>query len=212
LRLDKRSLLLYAVTDRRDLGAMKLDEAVRLAIEGGATMIQLREKDLSSLEYAELGRSILDVCRKGGVPLIVNDDVEAAIILEAEGVHVGQSDLDAKSVRGIIGDRMILGVSAETVEQAIKAEAEGADYIGVGAMFRTSTKSDAGLVGIETLKDICSSVSIPVVAIGGISEDNLHMLAGTGIAGISVVSAIFSAECPRKAAKELVLKMGGLVT
>ncbi len=212
MRLDKRSLLLYAVTDRRDLGAMKLDEAVRLAIEGGATMIQLREKDLSSLEYAELGRSILDVCRKGGVPLIVNDDVEAAIILEAEGVHVGQSDLDAKSVRGIIGDRMILGVSAETVEQAIKAEAEGADYIGVGAMFRTSTKSDAGLVGIETLKDICSSVSIPVVAIGGISEDNLHMLAGTGIAGISVVSAIFSAECPRKAAKELVLKMGGLVT
>ena len=127
-------------------------------------------------------------------------------------MHVGQSDLDAKSVREIIGDRMILGVSAETVEQAIKAEAEGADYIGVGAMFRTSTKSDAGLVGIETLKDICSSVSIPVVAIGGISEDNLHMLAGTGIAGISVVSAIFSAECPRKAAKELVLKMGGLVT
>jgi thiamine-phosphate pyrophosphorylase len=191
---------------------MKLDEAVRLAIEGGATMIQLREKDLSSLEYAELGRSILDVCRRGGVPLIVNDDVEAALILEAEGVHVGQSDLDAKSVREIIGDRMILGVSAETVEQAIKAEAEGADYIGVGAMFRTSTKSDAGLVGIETLKDICSSVSIPVVAIGGISEDNLHMLAGTGIAGISVVSAIFSAECPRKAAKGLVLKMGGLVT
>ena len=211
MRLDKHSLLLYAVTDRRDLGDLELAEAVRLAIEGGATMIQLREKDLSSAEYAELGRSILDVCRRSGVPLIVNDDAEAALMLEAEGVHVGQKDLDAKSVREIIGGRMILGVSAETVEQARKAEAEGADYIGVGAMFSTSTKSDAGLVDIETLRDICSSVSIPVVAIGGISKDNLHMLAGTGIAGISVVSAIFSAECPKKAAKELVLRMGGLV-
>lgn len=207
MRLDRRSLLLYAVTDRRDLGDMELAEAVRLAIDGGATMIQLREKDLSSEEYAKLGLGVLDVCRRSSVPLIVNDDVEAAIILEADGVHVGQSDLDAKSVREIIGGKMILGVSAETVEQARKAEAEGADYIGVGAMFSTSTKSDAGLVDIETLRDICSSVSIPVVAIGGISKDNLHLLAGTGIAGISVVSAIFSAKCPKKAAKELAAGM-----
>ena len=210
MRLDRKDLLLYAVTDRRDLGDMELSEAVRLAVEGGATMIQLREKGIDSADYARLGEGVRDVCRRYGVPLIVNDDVEAALILEAEGVHVGQSDLDAKRVREIIGGRMILGVSAETAAQARKAEAEGADYIGVGAMFRTSTKSDACLVDIETLRDICSSVEIPVVAIGGITKDNLHLLDGTGIAGISVVSAIFSAEDPKKAAKELVLRMEGL--
>lgn len=207
MRPDKKSLSLYAVTDRRGLNGMELAEAVRLSIEGGVTMVQLREKDLGSAEYAELGKGVLDVCRKSGVPFIVNDDVEAAMMLGADGVHVGQSDLDAVSVRNIIGDRMILGVSAENVEQARKAEAEGADYIGVGAMFSTSTKSDAGLVDIGTLREICFSVRIPVVAIGGITKDNLHLLSGTGIAGISVVSAIFSAECPKKAAEELAARM-----
>lgn len=207
MKPDKRSLLLYAVTDRRGLEGMGLAEAVRLSIEGGVTMVQLREKDLGSAEYAELGKDVLDVCRKSGVPLIVNDDAEAALILGADGVHVGQSDLDAWSVREIIGDRMILGVSAETAEQARKAEAQGADYIGVGAMFSTSTKSDAGLVDISTLREICSSVQIPVVAIGGITKDNMHLLAGTAIAGISVVSAIFSAKCPKRAAKELAARM-----
>lgn len=207
MRLDKGSLKLYAVTDRRGLLGMDLAEAVRLSIEGGVTMVQLREKDLGSAQYAELGKDVLDVCRTSGVPLIVNDDAEAALILGAEGVHVGQSDLDARSVREIIGHSMILGVSAETVEQARKAEAQGADYIGVGAIFSTTTKSDAGLVDISTLREICSSVQIPVVAIGGITKDNLHLLAGTGIEGISVVSAIFSAKCPKRAAEELAAMM-----
>jgi len=203
MKFDRNSLLLYAVTDRSRLINKSLPEYIREAAEGGITLLQLREKDLPHDEFLAEAKEIKALCTELNLPLIINDDVDIAIACGAHGVHVGQSDMEAGAVRDRVGPDMIVGVSAQTVEQALLAEKHGADYLGVGAVFSTSTKADADDVSLDTLRDICSAVSIPVVAIGGIGEDNIARLQGTGIDGVSVVSAIFAQEDPRAAASKL---------
>lgn len=203
MRCDKKDLLLYAVTDRSLLKGRTLCECVEAAIKGGATLIQLREKELCGDKLINEAIEISRLCKKYNVPFIVNDDVEAAISSDADGVHVGQSDMAADEVRGLIGDEKILGVSVQTAEQAIKAEKNGADYLGVGTIFPTSSKSDAELVSLDTLKEICRSVSVPVVAIGGIGSKNISELKDSGICGIAAISAIFAADDIERAAGEL---------
>lgn len=203
MSFSKKDLLLYAVTDRSWLGGATLYEQVEKALNGGATMIQLREKELCPADFAAEAAEISALCRVRGVPFIVNDNVDIALRTGADGVHVGQSDMEAGSVRAILGAGRILGVSAQTVEQAVLAEKRGADYLGVGAVFPTGTKTDASEVSYDTLKEICAAVTIPVVAIGGINAGNAARLAGSGICGISVVSAIFSSPDITRAASEL---------
>lgn len=186
------SLLLYAITDRHWLNGKTLYSQVELALKGGATMIQIREKDLDENAFLKEAEQIQSLCAKYCVPFIVNDNVELAVKIGADGVHVGQSDMAAKDVRALIGKDKILGVSAQTVEQALEAQKCGADYLGTGAVFPTGSKDDAQVLGVQTLKEICSAVNIPVVAIGGISKDNILELKKSGIAGVSVISAIFA--------------------
>lgn len=186
------SLLLYAITDRHWLNGKTLYSQVELALKGGATMIQIREKDLDENAFLKEAEQIQSLCAKYCVPFIVNDNVELAVKIGADGVHVGQSDMAAKDVRALIGKDKILGVSAQTVKQAIEAQKCGADYLGTGAVFPTGSKDDAQVLGVQTLKEICSAVNIPVVAIGGISKDNILELKKSGIAGVSVISAIFA--------------------
>lgn len=204
MNCDKNSLLLYAVTDRAWLqpGETLLGR-VRDAIEGGATFVQLREKDLDPAAFLAEGREIGALCREMGVPFVVDDDVDLALACGADGAHVGQSDLAAGEARKKLGPDKILGVSAQTVEQALAAERAGADYLGVGAVFSTSTKRDAAPVSRRTLREICAAVSIPVCAIGGITLENAPTLAGTGIAGLAVVSAVFAAPDIEAAAQAL---------
>ena len=202
MKLDKRSLLLYAVTDRTWLGGRTLADAVHDALEGGATFLQLREKISMTILFSTC-TEIKEIAAKYKVPFVINDNINVALACGADGVHVGQKDMAAKDVRKIIGPDKILGVSAQTVEQAVAAEENGADYLGVGSVFSTSTKLDADAVSFETLKEICQAVSIPVVAIGGINKDNARKLKGSGIDGIAVVSAIFAQENIREAAAEL---------
>ena len=185
------SLLLYAVTDRHWLGARTLYDVVRESLDGGVTFLQLREKDLESEKFFEEAVRLKALAGEYGVPFVVNDNVDIAVRMDADGVHVGQSDMEAGNVRALIGPDKILGVSAQTVEQAVAAEKRGADYLGVGAVFPTGSKDDADDVSFETLKAICEAVSIPVVAIGGITADNTPALAGSGICGIAVISAIY---------------------
>ena len=168
MKCDKKDLLLYGVTDRSWLGERTLYSAVEQSILGGVTMVQLREKDLAQEEFQKEARQIQELCKKHQVPFLINDNVELAVGIEADGVHVGQHDMEAGQVRQKIGPDKILGVSAQTVEQALKAQAAGADYLGVGAVFPTGTKDDADAVSLDTLKAICQAVDIPVVAIGGI--------------------------------------------
>lgn len=203
MKCDKKNLLLYAVTDRTWLNGQTLYEQVENAIKGGATFIQLREKELDEDSFLAEAIEIQKLCRKYQVPFVVNDNVEIARRMNADGVHVGQSDMEAGNVRAILGDRKILGVSVQTVEQAVLAERMGADYLGVGAVFHTGSKADADDVSHETLKAICEAVRIPVVAIGGISRHNVSELRGSGICGIAVISAIFAAEDIEGAAREL---------
>lgn len=191
MKLNK-SLLLYAITDRHWLNGKTLYSQVELALKGGATMIQIREKDLDENAFLKEAEQIQSLCAKYCVPFIVNDNVELAVKIGADGVHVGQSDMAAKDVRALIGKDKILGVSAQTVEQALEAQKCGADYLGTGAIFPTGSKDDAQVLGVQTLKEICSAVNIPVVAIGGISKDNILELKKSGIAGVSVISAIFA--------------------
>jgi len=192
MKLDNRNLLLYAVTDRSWLKGETLECAVEKALKGGATFIQLREKKLEYERFLEEAIEIKELCKKYHVPFVINDNVDIAIAVDADGVHVGQKDMEAGKVRERIGRDKILGVSVQTVEQAILAEKNGADYLGVGAVFQTSSKEDADIVTYETLKAICKAVSIPVVAIGGINKDNLMELSGSGVCGIAVISAIFA--------------------
>ena len=192
--ISKDAMLLYAVTDRHWVGRQTLMEQVECAIKGGATCIQLREKDLDQENFLKEAIEMRELCRKYNVPFIIDDDVELAIKCGADGVHVGQSDMEAGNARKLEGPDMILGVSAQTVEQALKAEAAGADYLGVGAVFSTSTKLDADDVSHDELKRIAEAVKIPVVAIGGIGRKNIELLSGTGIDGVAIVSAIFGAE------------------
>ena len=193
MKCDRQAMRLYAVTDRTWVGRQTLPEQVEAALKGGATCVQLREKELDRAAFLEEARTLAALCRRYGVPLIINDNVEVALAAGADGVHVGQDDLTVEQVRRLAGDRLIVGVSAHTVEQALAAQAGGADYLGVGAVFATATKSDAHVLPRETLAEICRAVDIPVVAIGGISADNLLQLAGTGVDGVALVSAIFSA-------------------
>ena len=202
MKLDKSALLLYAVTDRTWLGNRTLVQQVKETIIGGATFIQLREKALSFEGFVEEARKIKKLTDQYQIPFVINDDHQVALAVDADGVHVGQGDMDAGELRKRMGDK-ILGVSAQTVEQAIKAEADGADYIGVGAVYSTATKTDANLVTLETLQEICSRVSIPVVAIGGLNENNILNLKGTGVDGVALVSAIFSKPDIAGATKEL---------
>ena len=193
MNCDKKHMLLYAVTDRTWLKGQTLSQQVEAALRGGATCIQLREKELPQPEFLKEALELKELCHHFGVPLIINDNVEIALKSGADGVHVGQHDMQAAQVRAKIGPDRILGVSAQTVDQAILAEKNGADYLGVGAVFSTSTKKDAKPVSRDTLKAICQAVSIPVCAIGGISRENLPALSGTGIDGVALVSAVFGA-------------------
>ena len=186
-----QSLRLYAVTDRHWLGNRTLYDVVRESLEGGVTFLQLREKDLDDENFYKEAVRLQEMAREYGVPFVVNDNVDIAVRMDADGVHVGQSDMEAGDVRALIGPDKILGVSAQTVEQAVLAEKRGADYLGVGAVFPTGSKDDAVEVSHETLKAICEAVSIPVVAIGGITVNNTPELAGSGICGIAVISAIY---------------------
>ena len=199
----KEDLLLYAVTDRSWLRGETLYAQVEKALKGGATFIQLREKELNEEAFYQEAVELKKLCHQYKVPFVINDNVEIAKKMDADGVHVGQSDMTACDVRKILGEDKILGVSAQTVEQALLAEQMGADYLGVGAVFPTGTKTDAVEVDAETLKAICAAVKIPVIAIGGIKADNLSELSGSGICGIAVVSAIFAAEDITETTKEL---------
>ena len=194
MKCDKKTMLLYAVTDRAWVGRQSLYEQVEAALKGGATCIQLREKDLDTEAFAAEAMEIAPLCRRYGVPLFINDNVEVAIRCHADGIHVGQEDMQAKAVRRLVGDGMMIGVSAHTVEEALEAERNGADCLGVGAMFSTSTKTDVSVLGVDTLREICRAVQIPVVAIGGINAGNILRLSGTGVDGVALVSAIFGAE------------------
>lgn len=204
MKLDKKDLLLYAVTDRRWLKPGEtLVKRTAEAIEGGVTFVQLREKDLDEENFEREGVELKALCREKNVPFVINDNVQLAAKLDADGVHVGQSDMEALDVRKIIGDDKILGVSAQTVEQAITAEKHGADYLGVGAVFSTGSKDDAVEVPYETLKAICDAVKIPVIAIGGITVDNVSELSGSGICGIAVISALYAEDDIKSAAEKL---------
>ena len=200
---DKKDLLLYAVTDRTWLGDETLYQQVEKTLKGGATFIQLREKHLDDTAFLEEAVELKELCRRYHVPFVINDNVEIALKMDADGVHVGQSDMEAGNVREKLGPDKIIGVSAQTVEQAVLAEQRGADYLGVGAVFPTGSKDDADDVSHETLKAICEAVSIPVIAIGGISRNNVMELAGSGICGIAVISAIFAQPDIEAATKEL---------
>ena len=203
MRLSAESLRLYAVTDRAWLKGRTLYDCVRESISGGATMIQLREKSLGYEAFKSQALEIQSLCREYHVPFIINDNVNLAVDVNADGVHVGQDDMSASNVREIIGAGKILGVSVRTAEEAVLAERSGADYLGAGAVFHTGSKSDAVDISHETLREICGAVKIPVVAIGGINAGNIHLLAGSGIDGVAVISAIFAADDIRGAAENL---------
>lgn len=194
MKCDNKHMLLYAVTDRAWVGKQTLYEQVEAALKGGATCIQLREKDLDGEAFLAEAMEIAPLCKRYGVPLFINDNVEIAVKCRAEGVHVGQEDMKVSDVRRIVGEEMMIGVSAHSVEEALEAEQNGADCLGVGSMFSTSTKTDVNLLPKETLRQICRAVKIPVVAIGGINENNILELSGTGVDGAAIVSAIFGAE------------------
>ena len=197
MKFCREHLLIYAVTDRAWTGRMTLVEQVEAALRGGATMVQLREKGLAEQDlegFLEEARRMHELTARYGVPLIIDDNVEIALKSGAEGVHVGQNDMDAGEVRRLLGPDRILGVTAKTVEQARRAQDAGADYLGSGAVFGTSTKADAIPMSLERLREICACVRIPVVAIGGICLENIGRLSGSGVAGAAIVSGIFGAE------------------
>ena len=194
MKCDKKAMLLYAVTDRAWVGKQSLYQQVECALKGGATCVQLREKELDDEAFLNEAMEISALCKKYGVPFFINDNVEIAIKCHADGIHVGQEDMEASKVRERVGNDMMIGVSVHSVEEALEAVKNGADCLGVGAMFSTSTKTDVNVMPKETLRDICHAVDIPVVAIGGIGKSNISQLAGTGVNGVALVSAIFAAD------------------
>ena len=200
----KNAMLLYAVTDRSWLKENEdLTSVCKTVLENGATFLQIREKDLDEETFEQEAEALKQLCAKYHIPFVVNDSVEIALDIDADGVHVGQSDIKGRDIRSMIGNEKILGISAGTVEEAVAAEKAGADYIGVGAVFDTSTKKNARNLSMEKLKEISESVSIPVVAIGGISASNIMELTNSGVDGVAVVSAIFAAEHPGEATAKL---------
>ena len=194
---------LYAVTDRAWVGDQTLYQQVESALKGGVTCVQLREKELDEEAFLKEAFELHDLCKKYNVPFFINDNVDIAIRCHAEGVHVGQEDMAAAQVRARVGEGMMIGVSVHSVEEAQEAVKHGADCLGVGAAFATHTKTDVDVLPHETLKAICDAVDIPVVAIGGISRDNVHRLSGSGICGIAVISAIFAQKDIVSATKDL---------
>ena len=200
----RKGMLLYAVTDQSWLkGGQTLLSVCEEVLANGATFLQIREKDLDADAFAAEAKQLQALCARYQVPYVVNDSVEIALAIDADGVHVGQSDIQGRDIRSMLGEDKILGISAGTVAEAIAAEKAGADYIGVGAVFATSTKKNARTLTVEKLREISSAVSIPVVAIGGIQASNLMELSGSGVDGVAVVSAIFAAEHPGKATAQL---------
>ena len=194
MKCDKKAMLLYAVTDRAWVGKQSLYEQVESALKGGATCVQLREKELDDETFLKEALEISALCKRYEVPFFINDNVEIAIKCHADGVHVGQDDMESAKVRRKVGEQMLIGVSVHTVEEALEAVKNGADCLGVGAMFSTSTKTDVNVLPKETLCDICEAVDVPVVAIGGIGKSNISQLTGTGVDGVALVSAIFAAD------------------
>lgn len=203
MKFAKEDLLLYAVTDRHWLKDETLENQVEKALQGGATFLQLREKSLDDDIFLAEAKGIQKLCKKYQVPFVINDNVDIALAIDADGVHVGQSDMEALDVRKRLGPDKIIGVSAQNVQQALLAQKHGADYLGVGAVFPTGSKDDAEDVSFETLKAICQAVDIPVIAIGGITKENVSELKGSGICGIAVISAIFAQKDIKAATKEL---------
>lgn len=203
MKFYKEQLLLYAVTDRTWLNGDTLVHQVEKALKGGVTFLQLREKELEEERFLDEARQLKSLCKKYEVPFVINDNVDIAIAVDADGVHVGQEDMGTGQVREKLGSNKIIGVSVHNVKQAILAEKRGADYLGVGAIFPTGSKSDAISVSIDTLKEISKSVKIPVIAIGGITKHNVMKLRKSGICGIAVISAIFGQENIEEATKEL---------
>ena len=194
MKCSKEIMLLYAVTDRMWTGKQTLMEQVEDALKGGATCLQLREKELDEAAFLQEALEMKALCEKYHVPFFVNDNVEIAVKCKADGIHVGQSDMATAKVRQTVGEDMMIGVSVHSVEEALEAVRNGADCLGVGAMFSTSTKANADVLTKEVLKEICDAVDVPVVAIGGISKENMKELSGTGVDGVALVSAIFAAE------------------
>lgn len=194
MKCDKKYMLLYAVTDRAWAKEKSLYQQVEEALKGGVTCVQLREKNLPDEEFLQEAIEIKSLCRKYNVPLFINDNVSVALKCGADGIHVGQDDMAVSEVRSIVGENMMIGVSAHSVEEALEAVKNGADCLGVGAMFATSTKTDANVLSWQTLYDICHAVDIPVVAIGGLNKDNIPSLAGSGVDGVALVSAIFASK------------------
>lgn len=201
--MNKDSLSLYGITDRYWLNGRPLIHDVQLALEGGVTMIQLREKNLDEESFYREAIEIKELCKKFNVPFIINDNVELAKKVDADGIHVGQNDMAAQDVRAIIGPDKILGVSTQTVEEALLAQKMGADYLGVGAVFPTGSKDDCWVLSHDLCREICSAVTIPVVAIGGINLGNISKLSGLGFSGISLISAIFGQDDIKSAAMKL---------
>lgn len=203
MKCDKNYMLLYGVTDRAWTGCQSLYEQAEAALKGGVTCIQLREKGLEKQAFLEEAIALKELCKRYNTPLIINDNVEIALECQADGIHVGQDDLSPSQVRKLVGNQMIIGVSAHSVAEALEAEKSGADYLGVGAMFTTSTKTDARPLPFQTLQAICQAVSIPVVAIGGINKANILELSGSGADGVALVSAIFGAKDIEAECREL---------
>ena len=203
MNCDKKNLLLYAVTDRSWLGTESLYSQVKKAIDGGVTFVQLREKELAQEAFYKEALEIQALCREKNIPFVINDNVALAKKIDADGVHVGQEDMEAGDVRSLLGPDKIIGVSAHSVEEALLAEKRGADYLGVGAAFSTNSKKDVSCISHETIRDICQAVQIPVIAIGGINETNMEELKGTGICGVAVISAIFAKKDITGAARTL---------
>ena len=211
MKLSKDDLLLYAITDRRNLDKKVFFEKIEEALQGGVTILQLREKELDEDSFINEAIEVKNICRKHGVPLIINDNVNVALKSGADGVHVGIEDMPIEEIRRTVPDSFIIGATCKTVEQAQSAERLGADYMGVGAVFPSPTKKNAVRITREQLKEICASVSIPAVAIGGISLENVDELMGGGMSGIAVVSAVFSADDIQKAASLLKEKAKSLI-
>ncbi len=203
MNCDKKDLLLYAVTDRTWLKGRGLLQVTEEALKGGASLVQLREKELSKEEIRKEALELKFLCSKYQVPFIINDNVDIAKMVKADGVHLGQSDMPIKLARDLLGEKAIIGASVQTLEQAIKAQKDGADYLGVGAVFKTDTKSDAEYVSYKTLKEITRSVEIPVIAIGGITKERIELLKESGICGVAIVSAIFASDRIQEETMEL---------
>lgn len=215
MKCDKDMMLLYAVTDRKWVGKQSLYEQVEAALKGGVTCVQLREKDLDDETFLCEAMELAALCRKYRVPFFINDNVEIAVKCGADGIHVGQDDWNAQQVRRKVGEQMMIGVSVHSVEEALEAVQNGADYLGVGAMFATATKADADVLSKQILRDICTAVDVPVVAIGGIHKENLCQLSGSGVDGVALVSAVFAAEDIEQECRQLrklseKMRLGGM--